>query len=470
MMSNPSQADISAAKVLVADDDDAVRVSLKLLFRKAGFQCLEAASPAEALNRVREGNIRAVVLDMNYSLDTSGEEGLNVLLKIKVLQPALPVILLTGWGSIDLAVRGMRLGAFSFVTKPWDNEALISSLQAALALYQPQEQVVSRRKELGSHLDFENIIGESQQLVNILQTVGRIASTEVPVLITGESGTGKELIAEAIHANSRRRNLPFVKVNLGGISSSLFESEMFGHRKGAFTDAFCDRAGRFALAQGGTIFLDEIAELDLSCQVKLLRVLQEKTYEVLGESRLRHADVRVICATNRNLRQMIEKNLFREDLFYRINVISLELPPLRERQEDIGLLARHFASQLTRSQKLPPVKLSLEVIRWLKGLPLPGNIRELKNLVERVILISGKECPQLADFADQYQRVPASAHVNPLESPGLLTLEQMEKLMIERALKALDYNIAKVARALGLSRSALYRRLEKFNIPYESES
>ncbi|MFO7978601.1 MAG: sigma-54 dependent transcriptional regulator [Bacteroidales bacterium] len=469
-MINHSPTDSSAAKVLIVDDDDAVRVSLKMLFRKAGYLCQEAATPAEALSRLREGNLRAVVLDMNYSLDTSGEEGLELLQKIKVLQAGLPVILITGWGSIELAVQGMRLGAFSFITKPWNNEALLSSVQAALAMNQPEDQVISRRKELAGHLDFEKIIGESGHLVKILHTVGRIATTDAPVLITGESGTGKELIAEAIHRNSSRSKEPFVKVNLGGISSSLFESEMFGHRKGAFTDAFADRVGRFELAQGGTIFLDEIAELEPSCQVKLLRVLQEKTYEVLGESKTRHANVRVVCATNRNLRQMVEKNLFREDLFYRINVISLELPPLRERQEDIPLLARHFAGQLTRSQKLPAVKLSSEVIRWMKNLPLPGNIRELKNLVERVILVSGKECLEVADFTDQYQSAPVSSCVNPLENPGLLTLEQMEKLMIERALKSLNHNVAKVARSLGLSRSALYRRLEKYNIPYESES
>jgi DNA-binding NtrC family response regulator len=457
-------------KILIVDDDMAVRTSLSMLFRKGGYVCCEAATPHEALDQIRNGGISATVLDMNYSLDTSGEEGLELLQKIKILQPALPVILITGWGSIELAVKGMRMGAFNFVTKPWNNDSLLSTIAAAVAMHQPEPEPASGRKELNSRFSFDKIVGESPPLVKVLQTVSRIATTDAPVLITGESGTGKELIAEAIHQNSSRSKAPFVKVNLGGISGSLFESEMFGHRKGAFTDAFADRIGRFELAEGGTIFLDEIAELDPACQVKLLRVLQEKTYEVLGDSKPRQANVRVICATNRNPKQMVEKGLFREDLFYRINVISLELPPLRERPTDIAILARHFALQLTKSQQLPTVTFSHEVIKWLKGLPFPGNIRELKNLIERVILVTGKEKPDLSDFTDQYQGAPFSSGINPLDSPGMLTLDEMEKIMIERTLLTFNHNIARVARSLGLSRGALYRRLEKYNIPYESEN
>lgn len=458
------------AKVLIVDDDMAVRASLGMLFRRAGYASIEVSNPQDALDSIRGGDISAAVLDMNYSLQTTGDEGLELLQKIKILQPRLPVILITGWGSIELAVKGMRLGAFDFVAKPWNNDALLSTLQAAIALNMPDEAAASGRKGLSKRFTFEKIVGESAPLVSVLQTISRIAATDAPVMITGESGTGKELIAEAIHINSHRIKGPFVKVNLGGISAALFESEMFGHRKGAFTDAFADRAGRFELAHGGTIFLDEIAELDAACQVKLLRVLQEKTYEVLGDSKPRQADVRVVCATNRNLRQMVEKGLFREDLFYRINVISLSLPPLRERSSDIPILARYFAGQLTHSQKLPSISFSPEIMKWLKGLPFPGNIRELKNLIERVILITGKECPDLSDFTQQYQGAPLSANANPLDSPGMLTLEEVEKLMIERTLTTFNHNIAKVARSLGLSRGALYRRLEKYGIPYESES
>lgn len=458
------------SKILIVDDDMAVRTSLSILFRKAGYATCEAASPQEAISHIRGGDISASVLDMNYSLDTSGEEGLELLQKIRILQPQLPVILITGWGSIELAVKGMRMGAFDFVTKPWSNESLVSTLRTAIALNQTEECIPSGRKDLDGRMNFEKIIGESPSLVKILQTISHIAHTEAPILITGESGTGKELIAEAIHLNSLRSKGPFVKVNLGGISGSLFESEMFGHRKGAFTDAYTDRVGRFEMANGGTIFLDEIAELDPTCQVKLLRVLQEKTYEVLGDSMPRQANVRVVCATNRNLRQMVEKGLFREDLFYRINVIALQLPPLRERPSDIPLLARHFASQLIKSQRLPQVSFSRDVTRWLKGLPFPGNIRELKNLVERVILVTGKESPDLADFTEHYQGHSLAVNTNPLDSPGILTLDEMEKLMIERTLKAYNQNIARVAKALGLSRGALYRRLDKYNIPYESEN
>lgn len=456
--------------VLVVDDDIAVRTSLGMLFRKAGHIVETAADPNEALQFIRSGEVHAAILDMNYSLETSGEEGLELLQKIKILQPELPVILLTGWGSIELAVKGMRLGAFSFITKPWDNNSLVSTVMAAVALNSCTEgKVPSSRTELGKQFNFSHIVGEADGLVKVLQTISRIAATDVPVLITGESGTGKELVAEALHCNSARQAGPFVRVNLGGISSSLFESEMFGHRKGAFTDAFSDRVGRFELAQGGTIFLDEIGDLDPTCQVKLLRVLQEKTYEVLGDSKPKQANVRIVCATNRNLKQMVEKGLFREDLFYRINVISVEVPPLRERAADIPLLARFFASQLVLNQQMPAVTITAEAGKWLKELPFPGNIRELKNLVERVVLVTGRPLLDVVDFQEQYSGAPIGDNVNPLNSPGILTIDQMEKLMIERALKSFNGNVAKVARSLGLSRGALYRRMDKYSIPYESE-
>lgn len=310
--------------ILIVDDDAAVRLSLKLLLSRNGFETCEASSPKEAMTVVRTTTPRLVILDMNFSRTTTGEEGLVLLRQIKIFHPTVPVILITAWGSIPLAVEGVRAGAFDFITKPWDNQALLQRVNVALDLSTP---AVEQDKD---GFDASFIIGRSPALLNVLDTVRRIAATDAPVLIMGENGTGKELIAEAIHRNSQRKDKQMVKVNLGGISSSLFESEMFGHRKGAFTGAVADRKGRFAIADGGTIFLDEIGELDLNCQVKLLRVLQEHTYEMLGDSKPLHSDIRAICATNADLPAMVAAKTFREDLFYRINLITVTLPPLRE--------------------------------------------------------------------------------------------------------------------------------------------
>ena len=283
------------------------------------------------------------------------------------------------------------------------------------------------------------------------------------MLITGESGTGKELIAEAIHRNSPRAKKPFVKVNLGGVSQTLFESEMFGHKKGAFTDASSDRVGRFELADKGTIFLDEIGDLDLSCQVKLLRVLQEQTFEVLGDSRPRKVDIRVVSATNADLPKMVGEHTFREDLFYRINLITVKLPALRERREDIPLLTRHFASQLCEANGLPQVDFTKEAMDYLKGLPYPGNIRELKNLVERTLLVCGKETLDADDFKAQVAGTSSSSNVDTLEVDNL-TLDELERQQILRALDKYENNLTQVASVLGVSRPALYRRLEKHGI------
>ena len=290
-----------------------------------------------------------------------------------------------------------------------------------------------------------------------------MAPTNAPVLITGESGTGKELIAEAIHRQSKRANGPFVKVNLGGISSSLFESEMFGHKKGSFTDAKADRIGRFELAKGGTIFLDEIGELSLASQVKLLRVLQDQTYEVLGDSHTRRTDVRVVCATNADLRAMVEEKTFREDLFYRINLINLHLPPLRERREDIPLLVEHFLREACRANNIPVVAASHEAIAYLQTLPFPGNIRELKNLVERALLMHDPKSDQLtaADFAPHL--TPAAVpSASPEGSPT--TLDDLERNAIAASIQKHGGNLSLVAKELGISRGALYRKIEKYNL------
>jgi len=300
-------------------------------------------------------------------------------------------------------------------------------------------------------------------LSGILATVGRVAPTNAPVLITGESGTGKELIAEAIHRQSQRSNGPFVKVNLGGISTSLFESEMFGHKKGAFTDAKSDRIGRFELAKGGTIFLDEIGELSLASQVKLLRVLQDQTYEVLGDSETRRTDVRVVCATNADLRAMVEEKTFREDLFYRINIISLHLPPLRDRREDIPLLVDHFLRMACAANHLPLATATTEAIGYLQTLPFPGNIRELKNLVERALLMKDPSTRQLT-AADFEALSPPSVCPSVLPTGEGATLDAMERSAIAACIAKLGGNLSLVAKELGISRGALYRKIEKHGL------
>ena len=449
--------------ILIIDDDSAIRTSLGFMLKRAGHEVQSVPGPKEAMAIIREEAPRLILMDMNFSLSTSGEEGLTLLKQVKLFRPDVPVILMTAWGSINLAVQGMRAGAFDFVTKPWNNVALMQRIETALQLSEPNDNnpstIVKNKPTVKEDFDRSFIIGQSKALTDVLKVVQRIAKTNASVLITGESGTGKELIAEAIHRNSQRANKPFVKVNLGGISQSLFESEMFGHKKGAFTDAVADRKGRFELADKGTIFLDEIGELDLSCQVKLLRVLQDQTFEPLGDSKPKKVDIRVVSATNANLPQMVQDKTFREDLFYRINLITIHLPALRERREDIPLLAAHFAKKQCEANGLPPVEISQEANDYLASLPFPGNIRELKNLVERTILVSTNNPLQAADFEQQ----PRAAQPTSLDAEGM-TLDEIERTTIEKAYEKYNGNVSQMATALGLTRQALYRRMVKYKL------
>ena len=448
--------------ILVIDDDIGIRTSLSMMLKRVGHEVVAVASPKEAMAVVRSNETpRLIMLDMNFSLSTSGDEGLTLLKQIKLFLPDTPVILMTAWGSIQLAVKGMRAGAFDFVTKPWNNAALMERIATALETVQAEAQKrkaeCSIAKQKTESNDNGGIIGKSAALMDVLDTIRRIAPTNAPVLITGESGTGKELIAEAVHRNSRRAGERFVKVNLGGISQSLFESEMFGYRKGAFTGAVADRIGRFELADRGTIFLDEIGDLDPSSQVKLLRVLQDQTFEPLGDSRTRRVNTRLVCATNADLPRLIEEGSFREDLYYRINLITVHLPALRERKDDIPLLAEHFMRKQCEANSLPMKTLSADALDYLRPLPYPGNIRQLKNMVERAVLMSTGDVITAADFMGEPQRTPTA-------TGDTLNLEEQERQSIMRAMKQYDGNISRVADALGLSRAALYRRLDKYNM------
>ena len=452
--------------VLIIDDDIAVRTSIILLLKDEGYEVSDCAGPAEAIRIIKKDEPELVILDLNFSNDTSGKEGMELLNNIKQINALIPIILITGWASIELAVQGMKLGANDFINKPWNNDHLLQSVKTLLDLKEKKAEHHTR-KQLDKTYKFEYIIGEDPKMLNILETIGRVAGTDASILIMGESGTGKELIAEAIHQNSLRRNKPFIKVNLGGISTSLFESEMFGHVRGAFTDARFDRVGRFEMANKGTIFLDEIGDLDASSQVKLLRVLQDRTYETLGSSRSKTVDVRVVCATNKNLDEMVSKTIFREDLLYRINLITIYLPALRDRPKDIPLLVNYFINNLKEIYGRPALSIAGSAMKWLQQLPLPGNIRQLKNIVERTILVSKNDELDIDDFRSQLELLPVKKGNIQLPGIGTLTLEEVEVEMIKRAMEHHKNKIAKAAASLGLTRSALYRRLDKYQIPYD---
>lgn len=462
--SGTPRAGDGSARILVVDDDATVVASLRVLLSQAGYEVLVAEDPSSALARAAEERVDLVVQDMNFSRQTSGEEGLGLLEALRGQDPARPVILMTAWGSIDLAVAGMKLGAVDFVSKPWSNPHLLASVATALALSEVTEtqDAEIRREELEEQLDLEGLIGRDPEFLKILSLVGRVAGTDASVLITGESGTGKELIAAAVHANSRRREAPFVKVNLGGISSTLFESEMFGHVRGAFTDARRDREGRFARAEGGTIFLDEIGEVDPSSQVKLLRVLQDRTYEVLGSSQPRAADVRVVSATNADLPQKVKQGQFREDLLYRLNLITVRLPPLRDRRDDIALLTHHILAGAADRYEQNPPEVTASGLAWLRRQGWPGNVRQLVQTLERALLVLGTE--PLDAAALESLQVEESATPDDVPRPGRMTLSEVEQRMIVESLRHYDGNLTRVAEALGLTRQALYRRLEKYGL------
>jgi DNA-binding NtrC family response regulator len=467
--------------VLIIDDDNPVQVSLALLLKQSGFATLTADDPAQALAVLAGANATAapqvdlVLQDMNFSLQTSGEEGLALLAAIKQARPDLPVLLMTAWGSIALAVKGVKLGAADFFTKPWNNAQLVQLIRTTLELASssappanaPAQTRQQQRQALDSQFDFTDIIGEHPELLKVLATLGRVANTRASVLILGESGTGKELIFDALHRNSPRRDKPAVKVNMGAITSSLFESEMFGHVKGAFTDARQDRKGHIASAHQSTLFLDEIGELNRTDQVKLLRVLQSQTYQPVGASHAEQADVRVVSATNRELAELVARGDFREDLFYRLNLITIRLPPLRERRSDIALLATRLTAQLAHDYGMGEVALSSAALEWLGSRPWPGNIRQLRQTLERTLLLIGKPLLDVADFIDA-EHSDEQAGGGRLGVDGL-TLEQVERLMIEKAMQQYQGNISHVAKALGLSRAALYRRLEKHGMGSEAD-
>jgi DNA-binding NtrC family response regulator len=468
-MANPapaaSTASPAATRVLVADDQTDVVEALHLLLKHAGHQVVTATSPAGILAALDSADFDAVLMDLNYARDTtSGREGLDLLAVIHGMDGTLPVVVMTAWGSVEGAVEAMRRGARDYVQKPWDNQRLLQTLRTQIELGQALRR--SRRLEgetsrLRSK-ELPELVAESRAMQPVLRLMEKIAPSDAHVLITGEHGTGKEVAARWLHAASKRAGRPFVAINAGGVSEGVFESELFGHVKGAFTDARADRAGCFELADGGTLFLDEIANMPMSQQAKLLRVLQTGEYHPVGSSRVRRADVRFLAATNVEVAREVAEGRFREDLLYRLNTIEVRLPPLRERREDIPPLAAHFARRLSARYGNPVPTFSPDAMSALLEHSWPGNVRELEHVVERALLLGQASVVALEDLAlrpvRSEGRVPERGQAeNHFEQ---MTLDEVERHLIQRALTRSEGQVSDAARALGLSRSALYRRLQ----------
>ena len=450
--------------ILIIDDDAAVRSSLTFLLKRAGFRPEAVPGPKEALEVVRATAPELILMDMNFTLTTTGEEGIQLLRQVKIFRPDVPVILMTAWGSISLAVQGMQAGAFDFITKPWNNLVLLKSIRTALELSEQKKEANAplNRSDADHKFHFDKIVGQSAALMDVLGTVSRIAPTNASVLITGESGTGKELIAEAIHANSPRSKEAFVKVNLGGLSQSLFESEMFGHKAGSFTGALKDKKGLFEEANNGTIFLDEIGEMAFELQAKLLRILETGEYIKIGDTKPTRVNVRIIAATNRNLPEEIAKGRFREDLFYRLSVFQVHLPPLRERAGDIRLLAKAFVKNFSAQLSRPVTEITPDFLATLELQPWKGNIRELRNVIERSLIVCEGEQLTIADLPLDIQN--AHYEQSDEETPGSFELSAMERRHIARVLEYTKGNKTEAARLLKIGLTTLYRKIEEYRI------
>lgn len=456
-------SDAGRATILIADDQPDVIEALRLLLKGEGYRVEAARSPAGVLAALDVRDFDAVVMDLNYTRDTtSGREGLDLLQQVQALDWTLPVLVMTAWGSVDSAVEAMRRGAYDYVEKPWDNQRLLATLRNQVEMgralrrsqrLESENEVLRAERTSG----LPAMIAESPRMRPLLDMMRRVAPSDANVLITGEHGTGKELVAQWIHSASTRAARPFVTVNMGGLSEGVFESELFGHVKGAFTDARTDRIGRFELAEGGTIFLDEIANVPLPQQAKLLRVLQTGEMERVGSSRTRRVNARVISATNADPQAEVAAGNFREDLLFRLNTIELHIPPLRERREDVMPLAMHFLHVHAGRYDRSLTGFDQATTQALLDHPWPGNIRELGHAVERAVLLSQGKLVRVSDLG---LRGSSSG----LQRPEEMTLEEMERMMIQKALARFDGNVSQAARVLGLSRSALYRRLEAHNL------
>jgi DNA-binding NtrC family response regulator len=450
----------STPTVLVADDQPDILQALRLLLKSEGYAAVTVTSPGAVLAELERSDFDTILMDLNYTRDTtSGREGMDLLYRIRLLDATVPVVVMTAFGSVEGAVEAMRRGARDYIEKPWDNARLMATLRTQVEL--------GRALRRGQRLENENralrregfpvLIAESPAMQPVLRLMERVGPAEANILILGEHGTGKDVVAQWLHAASPRAARPFVAVNLGGLPEGLFESELFGHVKGAFTDAKSDRMGRFELADGGTLFLDEIANIGPTQQGRLLRVLQTGAMERVGSSKTRQIDARIISATNADLAGEVAAGRFRQDLLYRLNTIEIKLPPLRERREDVAPLALHFLRRHAERNRKPAVEIEPAALEALQRAPWPGNVRELDHAVERAVLLSDGPRLTLADFS----LGAATGTATRLED---LTLEEVERLLIQKALARAGGNVSDAAKSLGLSRSALYRRLDRHRL------
>jgi DNA-binding NtrC family response regulator len=446
--------------VLVADDQPDVLEALRLLLKGEGYQLETASSPAGVLAALDAREFDVILIDLNYARDTtSGQEGLDLLTRVQSLDATLPVVVMTAWGSVDVAVEAMRRGARDFIQKPWDNARLLAIIRTQAEL--------SRALRRGQRLEAENwllrgegqpkLIAESGAMQGVVQVIARVGPSDANVLIMGENGTGKTLVAQALHAVSPRASRPMVTVNAGGVSEGVFESELFGHVRGAFTDAKSDRVGRFELAHEGTLFLDEIANVPMSQQAKLLRVIETGDFERLGSSRTRRVDVRILSATNADITEEVTAGRFRQDLLFRLNTIEVRIPPLRERREDVPLLAQHFLRQHSQRYRKRLTGFESSAMQLLLEHSWPGNVRELDHAVERAVLMAQAETVRAGDLGLR----PPKEGTGRLED---MSLEEVECFLIKKAMTRYDGNVSQAAKALGLSRSALYRRLQRYGL------
>ncbi len=469
---------MTTAPILIADDQRDVLEALRLLLKSEGHATVSADSPAAALTAAKEKTLALALVDLNYTRDTtSGQEGIDLIGQLRAIDPALPIVAMTAWSSIELVVKAMQAGAGDFIEKPWDNRRLLSVLRNQLALADSRRQNarLQRENEILKGKDDDGFIADAPAMKALLDQLLRVAPTDANVLVLGENGTGKGVIARLLHANSGRADKPLVKVNMGGIAETVFESEMFGHVRGAYTDAKGDRIGRFELADKGTLFLDEIGNIPASQQPKLLRVLEDGELERLGSSRTLQVDVRLISATNADIDAEVAAGSCRRDLLYRLNTVTLRIPPLRERREDIVPMARRFLERSGARYGRTGVSLTPSAERQLLHYAWPGNVRELAHLMERAVLMAGENRIDVDDLGlGNGDNAPAAGNGNGGSAVGTavasgpaldgLTLDDAEEMLVRQAMQRSGGNIQRAADALGVSRPALYRRLEKYGI------
>ena len=453
--------DAPPPRILIADDQPDVLEALRLLLKGEGYATEAAKSPAAVIKAAEARDFALVLMDLNYARDTtSGQEGLDLLQKLQALDATLPVVVMTAWASVDVAVEAMRRGARDFVTKPWDNPRLLAivrnqiDLGSAVRAYRRLQQETQLLRTGGKA--GPTLIAQAPAMRPVLDIIARVGPSDANVLITGENGTGKGLVAQALHNISARAGKPFLSVNMGGLPEGIFESELFGHVRGAFTDAKADRAGRFELADGGTLFLDEIGNIPLSQQAKILRTIETGEFEPVGSSRTHRASVRLVSATNSDLPAEVAAGKFRQDLLFRLNTIQLHLPPLRERREDIELLAQHFLKQHVGRYRKPITGFDASALDLMRDYAWPGNVRELDHAVERGVLMAAAKVVRAPDLG--LNSAPSAPRLEEM------SIEEVEAFLIKKTLARCDGNARKAAEELGLSRSAFYRRLEKYGL------